>query len=64
MPDFGDKAAAYQSLTNTKAKEIDYFETLIFLNIEENTPVHSQDESSQFPLIFREWAWTLVKRFS
>ena len=33
MPDISDKAAAY-------------FETLIFLNIEENTPFRSQDESS------------------
>ena len=33
-------------LKNIKAKEIDYFETLIFLNIEENTPFRSQDESS------------------
>ena len=34
-------------LKNIKAKEIDCFETLIFLNIEENTPFPSQDESSQ-----------------
>ena len=33
-------------LINTEVKEIDYFETLIFLNIEENTPFRSQDESS------------------
>ena len=33
-------------LTNIKAKEIDYFEMLIFLNIEENTLFCSQDESS------------------
>ena len=34
-------------LTNPKeAKEIDYFEMLIFLNIEENTSFRSQDESS------------------
>ena len=33
-------------LKNIKAKEIDCFETLIFLNIEENTPFRSQDESS------------------
>ena len=33
-------------LKNVKAEEIDCFETLIFLNIEENTPFRSQDESS------------------
>ena len=33
-------------LKNIKAEEIDCFETLIFLNIEENTPFRSQDESS------------------
>ena len=33
-------------LTNIKAKEIDYFEMLIFLNIEENTAFRLQDESS------------------
>ena len=33
-------------LKNIKAEEIDCFETFIFLNIEENTPFRSQDESS------------------
>ena len=31
-------------LTNIKSKEIDYYETLIFLNVEENAPFLSQDE--------------------
>ena len=38
-------------LKNIKAKEIDCFETLIFLNIEENTPFRSKDRT-QFPRIF------------
>ena len=44
-------------LKNIKAKEIDCFETLIFLNIEENTPfvrkmkVRKKDRK-QFPRIF------------
>ena len=33
-------------LKNINAEEIHCFETLIFLNIEENTPLHSQYESS------------------
>ena len=33
-------------LTNIKAKEIDHFKMLIFLNIEENTLFRLQDESS------------------
>ena len=33
-------------LKNIEAEEIDCFETHIFLNIEENTPFLSQDESS------------------
>ena len=47
MPDISDKAAAYHPHKH-KTKEIDYmyFETLIFLNIEENVPFPSQDESS------------------
>ena len=46
-------------LKNIKAKEVDYFETLIFLNIEENTLFHSQDKvrkkvCKQFPRIFHQ----------
>ena len=46
MPGFiSEKAVVkFTVLTNIKAKEIDYFEMLIFLNIEENT--------QQFPCIF------------
>jgi len=29
-------------LTNIKAKEIDYFEAVFLLNIDENTPLHSR----------------------
>ena len=42
MPDISDKQLL-NILKNIKAEEIDCFETLIFLNIEENTPFDSQD---------------------
>ena len=43
MPDIsGNMQLLTTILTNINAKEIDYFETPIFLNIEENTPFRSK----------------------
>ena len=41
MPDISDKAAAYHPPKHKSQREQDYFEMLIFLNIEENKPFHS-----------------------
>ena len=44
MPNISDKAATFHphKLTNIKAKEIDYFEAVLLLNIDGNTPLRSR----------------------